>query len=254
MVNGIAQRSIAVTGRYCRCTRSRAGRRDRGAIRRCESLAQRRRAGRRVRVVGNLKDTFCAYLKVSCAGAYVARRGQHDRCGSPQYARAKNRKCSTACVPAVRFAVAMGAAYRRVCGVTALACGALTHTRSVGKKWPMAIQAASCSTSAFDGFLATADVAFVAAGSDRQPQRARTGGALRAFDRRSHTFNSPTTLLRDEGALLQVADADGLARSRRITCRCAAPSRWARPGADGGTQRGALARTELIVSRLPAAV
>ena len=107
------------------------------------------------------------------------------------------------------------------------------------------------------GFYAAADVAFV-------------GGSLQAIGGHNvlepaalgvpsvvgpHTFNfaDATALLRDEGALLQVADADGLARAV-AELLADAPRRRAM-GAAGRLaverERGALARTlDLIASRL----
>jgi len=111
------------------------------------------------------------------------------------------------------------------------------------------------------GFFAAADVAFV-------------GGSLQAIGGHNvlepaalgvpsvvgpHTFNfsDATALLRDEGALLQVADADGLARAVSELL-ADAPRRRAMGAAGRLTverERGALARIlALIASRLPAAV
>ena len=110
------------------------------------------------------------------------------------------------------------------------------------------------------GFYAAADVAFV-------------GGSLQAVGGHNvlepaalgvpsvvgpHTFNfaDATALLRDEGALLQVADADGLERAV-ADLLADAPRRRAMGAAGRLTvqrERGALARTlELIASRLPVA-
>ena len=110
------------------------------------------------------------------------------------------------------------------------------------------------------GFYAAADVAFV-------------GGSLQAIGGHNvlepaalgvpsvvgpYTFNfaEATTLLRDEGALLQVADADGLAFAL-AELLADAPRRRAMGAAGRLTverERGALARTmELIAMRLPAA-
>jgi len=107
------------------------------------------------------------------------------------------------------------------------------------------------------GFYAAADVAFV-------------GGSLQAVGGHNvlepaalgvpsvvgpHTFNfaDATALLRDEGALLQVADADGLARA--VADLLADPPRRRAMGAAGQLtvqrERGALARTlDLIASQL----
>jgi 3-deoxy-D-manno-octulosonic-acid transferase len=107
------------------------------------------------------------------------------------------------------------------------------------------------------GFYAAADVAFV-------------GGSLQAIGGHNvlepaalgvpsvvgpHTFNfaDATALLRDEGALLQVADADGLARAV-AELLADAPRRRAMGAAGRLTvqrERGALARTlDLVASRL----
>ncbi|MEO8742520.1 MAG: glycosyltransferase, partial [Lysobacteraceae bacterium] len=109
-------------------------------------------------------------------------------------------------------------------------------------------------------FYAAADVAFV-------------GGSLQAIGGHNvlepaalgvpsvvgpYTFNfaEATALLRDEGALLQVVDADGLA-SALAELLADAPRRRAMGAAGRLTverERGALARTlELIAMRLPAA-
>ncbi len=110
------------------------------------------------------------------------------------------------------------------------------------------------------GFYAAADVAFV-------------GGSLEAIGGHNvlepaalavpsvvgpHTFNfaDATVLLRDEGGLLQVADADGLARALAELLGDA-PRRRAMGAAGRLTverERGALARTlDLIALRLPVA-
>lgn len=110
------------------------------------------------------------------------------------------------------------------------------------------------------GFYAAADVAFV-------------GGSLQAVGGHNvlepaalsvpsvvgpHTFNfaDATMLLRDEGALLQVADANGLARAL-AELLADAPRRRAMGAAGRLTverERGALARTmDLIALRLPVA-
>ena len=110
------------------------------------------------------------------------------------------------------------------------------------------------------GFYATADVAFV-------------GGSLQAIGGHNvlepaalavpsvvgpHTFNfaEATALLRDEGALLQVADVEGLERAL-AELLADAPRRRAMGVAGRLTvehERGALARTlDLIAQRLPVA-